>query len=148
MLQVRRWVKMYLVALIGAGLLGCTGPSDVKPTKGVEKYSKLAPDGERKAYVLIPESSGYLGATVSTVYQVWIQDLHHTKDEKLLMTASETSGVSLAWSGPLELQICYVKAEITGFRNFFTVATQDFPDAPNVEVLLKKVAKLDECGIP
>jgi AraC-like DNA-binding protein len=94
----------------------------------------------------MPESSGQLGATVSTFYQVWIQDLHHTQKEQLLLNADKTGGVRLIWVGPRELRICYVTAQISAFRNFFVVATRDMPEVQSIEIVLKKVTTLNECG--
>ena len=57
----------------------------------------------------------------------------------------KTTGFRLAWTGPQELQICYVKAQISGFRNFFTVATEAMPRVQAIEIILKKVPALGEC---
>ena len=78
-------------------------------------------------------------------YQVWIQDLQHDKHEQLLLKADKTTGLRLVWTGPRELRICYVTADISGFRNFFFVFTRDMPDVYSVEIVLLKVPYLSAC---
>jgi hypothetical protein len=138
--------KVWTCLMVSAACSACGSQPAQRSAKGVEQSSAIAPDGERKAFVWLPESSGYLGATVSTFYQVWIQDLHHTRAEQLLLNADKTEGFRLIWTGPRGLQICFVTARISQFRNFFVVATQEMPEVHHIEINLKKVPSFDDCA--
>jgi hypothetical protein len=130
--------------LLMVGVSGCSDRHARAPT-GSEQLSTVAPDGSSRAFVWLPESGGYLGATVSPPYQVWLQSSRYKEDESLILAADKTTGLRLYWSGTNELVICYVKAQISRFRNFFVVAKDSSPEIYSVEVLLRKVAKLDDC---
>ena len=134
----------WMLVMIAVACSAC-GDRTARSAKGVEQLAQVAPDGVSKAFVWLPETDGYLGATVSTFYQVWIQDLHRDKEEQLLLNGDKTSGFELVWTGPRELRICYVKARISSFRNFFVVAKRDSPDIYEVEIELRKVPRSGQC---
>jgi hypothetical protein len=140
--------KSVVSLVVATTCSACGSDGSVKrSTEGVESFVQIAPDGESKAFVWRPKAGSELGATVSTVYQLWIQDLHHTKEEQLILTADKTHGFRLVWTGPTELQVCYVDGQIFDFRNVFSAITQDMPKAHSVEIILQKVATLESCGV-
>lgn len=112
---------------------------------GHEAATQTAPDGLSRAFVWIPELGGGLGATVSQSYQVWFQSLQTKKRDALIFEADKTDGVRLAWKAPRELEICYSRAQIVRFHNFFVVAERDSPGIYEVEIVLKKVSQLSDC---
>jgi hypothetical protein len=140
MRRSRWWLCVSFLILVSAGC----GNRDDKPAKGQEGLSKAAPDGASRAFVWLPQLGG-LGATVSQPYQVWIQSLRGDKDTQLVFEADKTDGVQLGWNGPTELEICYIAAQITRFRNFFVLAAENSPQIYRVEIVLRKVPKLDDC---
>jgi hypothetical protein len=133
------------VVVITAVCTSACGDRDARSAEGVEQLTSVAPDGESKAFVWLPETSGFLGATVSTWYQVWIKDLHRDKDEQLILDADKTTGFRFVWTGPRALRICYVQAQISQFRNFFVVTKEGSLDIYEVEIELKKVPMLSQC---
>jgi hypothetical protein len=144
MSEVRRsfkWIYVGLVVLVGSA--GCCRRDD-KLAPGQEALTKAAPDGAIKAFVWLPRLGG-LGATMSQPYQVWMQSLRDDKETQLVLEADKTDGFHLGWIGPNQLEVCYAAARIGQFRNFFTVAKEGSPEIYAVEILLKKVSKLEEC---
>ncbi len=137
-----RWLCVSFLMVLVTG--GCGNRHDDELPKGHEVMAKAAPDGPGRAVVWMPQL-GALGATVSQPYQVWMQSLQGEKETRLVFEADKTDGVQLGWTGPTELEICYVAAQITRFQNFFVVATENSPQIYRVEILLRKVPKLDDC---
>jgi hypothetical protein len=123
---------------------GC-GDHEARTTNGQVQLSAVAPDGASEAFVWIPESGGTLGATVSQRYQVWLQALRDNKVESLILEADRTNGIRLRWNSQNELEICYAKAQISKFRNFFVIASRESPEIYGVEIVLKKVPLLEQC---
>jgi len=122
-------------------IIGCGNHTEKLPD-GHEITVKTAPDGLSKAFVWLPDLGGF-GATVSQPYQVWMQKGEEQK--VLIFEADKTGGVHLAWKARNELEICYERAQITHFRNFFVVAEPDLPQIYKVEIVLRKVQKLGDC---
>lgn len=133
-----------MYVLVIASTSGCSHPN-ARTTAGTELLSKVASDGAGRAFVWLPGSGGALGATVSQPSQVWLQGLRDNKDESLILEADKTNGIRLNWNGPNELEICYVKAQISKFRNFFVIARENQPEIYSVEIVLKKVPLLAQC---
>jgi hypothetical protein len=88
---------------------------------------------------------GFLGATNSTPYQVWIQYLQKDKPQELILKAEATDGLSLAWTSSRELQICYGPTYIYYLQNFFDYAEQYSRTLYHVEVLLKRAKTFRDC---
>ncbi len=124
-------------------LIGCDNQVQKLP-EGHEATSQTAPDSFSRAFIWTPELGG-LGVTVSQPYQVWIQRLQGDKQETLIMESDKTNGLKLTWVGQNVLEICYERAQITHFRNFFVVAEQNYPRIYKVEIVLRKVDKLSDC---
>jgi hypothetical protein len=144
MLEMKHPVQRTCVGLLVLiGISGCCHRDD-KLTAGHEALTKSAPDGASRAFVWLPELGG-LGATLSQPYQVWMQSLRDNKEMRLVLGADKTDGIHLGWTGSNQLEICYATAQIFQFQNFFTVAKEGSQDIYNVEILLKKVPKLDDC---
>lgn len=122
---------------------GC-GTSTEKLPAGHEASSQSAPSGQSRAFVWVPEL-GELGATVSQPYQVWMQSLQGEKQETLVWEADKTDGVRVSWKAPDVLEVCYGQAQITYFRNHFISVGRNSPQIYKAEIVLKKVAKLDDC---
>jgi hypothetical protein len=137
-----RWAGISLL-ILGTTIGSCSHQD--KLPKGREMLSRAAPDSASRAFVWLPELSGALGATVSQPYQVWIQSLQGGRDTRLVLVADKTHGFHLGWTAPTQLEICYADAQILQFQNFFIVATEDSPTIYSVEIVLKKVSRLDEC---
>ncbi|HEY7885292.1 MAG TPA: hypothetical protein VIC08_10130, partial [Cellvibrionaceae bacterium] len=113
------------------------------PPKGHEIDNKNSPDNLNKAFIWAPELGG-LGATMSQPYQVW---LHNIKGGRLslIFEADKLDGVELTWLSTRELEICYSRAQIYHFRNFFVIAEEHSPGIYRVEIVLKKVSDLGYC---
>lgn len=120
-----------------------TGPKQ-RSSEGQEEISLISPDGSSRAYIWLPEL-GMLGATVSQPYQVWLQNLQGDKGETLMFSADKTYGPKLHWKSAKLLELCYDNAQIGTFRNFFTVAGGRDGQTDEIEIVLRKVAKLDDC---
>ena len=146
MLQMRGTLAL-ICCLFTIGVLGCKDRKELRP-EGAEQNSALSPDGRNKVFVWYPDTKGTLGATVSPTYQIWLQGLRDIKKEQLILTSDKTGGFSFNWRGPANLDVCYVSAQIFGFRN--TVALVDEPSRSfyEVEVVLRKVPTLGECKSP
>jgi hypothetical protein len=145
--MMRTSSRAWLLLPMAVAVSGCGPHSVERRGEGTELSSARSPDGQSKAFVWMPQSDGGLGATVSTYYQVWIQDLQHDQSEQLLLNADKTTGLRMVWSAPTELQICYVEAQISRFRNFFSVFTRDMSHVYSVEIVLRKVPRLMDCQV-
>lgn len=133
-----------VVPVFVASLAGCSHTERLP--KGHESSSVTSPDGLSRAFVWMPETSGFLGATVSTPYQVWIKYLEGDHPPALLLKAYHTDGVRVTWTSATELAICYEEpTHIYDFRNYFEYAEQHWNHLYKVEILLKRVQKLGEC---
>jgi hypothetical protein len=93
----------------------------------------------------MPTMGEYLGATVSQVVEVWLKGVRDIKDEQRILAADKTTGFELRWRGPRYLDVCYVEAQIFGFRNSVNLVSVELQTSYNIEVELKKVSKLDDC---
>lgn len=64
----------------------------------------------------------------------------------LLLKAYKTDGVKVFWNSPAELVICYGQpTHIYDFRNYYEYAEETWDHLYKVEVLLRRVQKLQEC---
>jgi len=127
------------------GVLGCGADRGKRSESGIEQGSVLSPDGATRAFVWKPTMGEYLGATVSDVFEVWLTGVRDIKDEQRVLAADKTPGFELRWRGPRYLDVCYVKAQIFGFRNSINLVSVELQTSYNIEVELKKVRNLDEC---
>ena len=94
----------------------------------------------------LPDRFGPFGATASQPYQVWLQSLQLKQGTReLIYEATRTDGVRLAWKAPTVLEICYAQAQITLFRNYFSVAEESPGQIYEVEILLKRALKIGDC---
>lgn len=110
---------------------------------GREKISRAAPNSSVVAFVWLPDISGSI--MVSQPYQVWIESKKPT-EKRLVLEADKTDSISLAWRGSSLLEICYSDAQITQFKNRFVAIEQDFPEVREVEIVLRKVQRVSDCG--
>jgi hypothetical protein len=133
--------------MLTAALVSCGGNAG-EPAKGRQQKSMTASDGESRAFVWLPESGG--GATQSQPFEVWIQYLESQKPQGLVFKAIHTAGVRLKWVDARTLEICYGVSHILYMRNFFDYAEEDWAwrgkPLYSVEVLLKRVPQLADCG--
>lgn len=120
------------------------GNSNESSLKGYEVDAQVAPDQRSKAFIWLPELGG-LGATISEPHQVWMQGLQGEKQKSLIFEADKTDGVRLRWTAATELEICYAQAQIFHFRNFFVMVEIFSPQIYQVEIILRKAPKLDDC---
>lgn len=127
-------------------MFGCGYATENLP-KGREISSEQSPDGFSRAFIWEPKTSGFLGATTSQPYQVWIQYLGASKPEAMLLKADSTDGVRLKWSAPRVLVICYGPTNIYYLRNIFDYGEQNSQQLYRVEVILKRVEKLRDCDL-
>lgn len=126
-------------------MFGCSSGTEKLP-QGLETASEPSPDSLSRAFIWKPKISDFLGATTSQPYQVWIQYLGADKPEALLLKADSTDGIQLKWSAPGVLMVCYGSTNIYYFRNFFEYGEQHSQQLYRVEVILKRVEKLRDCG--
>src|SRR5437667_11198249 len=94
-----------VLTLVGA-VSGC-GSRGETPSTGREVAAVGSPDGVSRMLVWMPERAGFLGATASDVYQVWIQYSRGTKPQELMFEATKTDGVSVTWLTDRRVEICY-----------------------------------------
>ena len=116
------------------------------PEQGKEVASTLSPDRIYRAKVWLPELGG-LGATISQPYQVWLENINVSGESRLVFEADKTDEIRVKWSAPLELEICYGSAQIHRFSNRFVSVdrTTGMAEARTVEVVLRKVKRLNDC---
>lgn len=74
-----------------------------------------------------------------------MQGLAGEKQKSLIFEADKTDGIRLRWRAATELEICYAQAQITHFRNFFVIVERLSPQIYQVEIILRKAPKLDDC---
>lgn len=141
--MIKILLRSYLLIWFLLMLAGCGISADKLPA-GKEESSQTAPSGLSRAFVWIPALSE-LGATVSQPYQVWMQSLQGEKLMTLIWEADKTDGVRVSWKTPDVLEICYGKAQITRFHNYFISVEQNSPQIYEAEIVLKRVAKLGDC---
>ena len=144
MLYVKKLAIALFILLI-LNVLGCGADRSKRSESGVEQRSVLSPDGATRAFVWKPTMGEYLGATVSDVFEIWLTGVRDIKDEQRILAADKTTGFELRWRGPRYLDVCYVKAQIVGFRNSVDLISVELQTSYNIEVELKKVGSLSEC---
>lgn len=110
---------------------------------GREQTRQAAPNSSVVAFVWLPDISG--SVMVSQPYQVWIESKQPSKKRRVL-EADKTDSISLAWRGSGLLEICYSDAQITQFKNRFVAVEQGLPQVREVEIVLRKVQKVSDCG--
>jgi hypothetical protein len=135
-----------VAAMLGVAAVacGCGVQSEALPS-GREVTSVMSPDGVSRAFVWIPTTSGFLGATSSEPYQVWIQYLQGEKKQQLVFEAAQTDGISVTWRSVQQLEICYGFSSVYKFHNLFEHAEQHSQKLYEVEVLLRRADKLTDC---
>jgi len=134
-----------LVTLLILNVTGCGGDRSKRSHNGVEQGAVLSPDGATRAFVWKPKMGEYLGATVTDVYEVWLKGVRDIRDEQRVLSADKTTGFELRWRGPRYLHVCYVQAQIFGFRNSVDLVSVEMRTSYDIEVELRKVDRLSEC---
>lgn len=116
------------------------------PEQGKEVTSVLSPDQVYRAKVWLPELGG-MGATMSQPFQVWLENTKISDQSRLVFEADKTNEIRVKWNTPLELEICYSGAQIHRFSNRFVSVerTSGMAEAKTVEMVLRKVKRLDDC---
>jgi hypothetical protein len=132
-----------VLTLVGA-VSGCGSRGETLST-GREVAAVTSADGLSRMLVWMPERVGFLGATASDVYQVWIQHSRGTKPQELMFEATKTDGVSVTWLTDRKVEICYGPTNINKFRNIFVYAEQSTPQIYKVEIVLRRVDALTLC---
>lgn len=82
---------------------------------------------------------------MSDVYEVWLKGAGDIKDEQRVLAADKTTGFELHWRGPRYFDVCYVEAQIFGFRNSISLVSDNLQRSYNIEVELRKVGSFSEC---
>jgi hypothetical protein len=141
---VKKQAITILIFLI-LNVLGCGADRSKRSESGVEQRSVMSPDGGTRAFVWKPTMGEYLGATVSDVFEIWLKGVRDIQDEQRVLAADKTTGFELRWRGPRYLDVCYVEAQIFGFRNSVNLISVELQKSYNIEVELKKVDALHEC---
>ncbi len=105
----------------------------------------VSPDKAYTAKIWLPGLDG-LGATISQPHQVWIQS--QAGESRLMLEADKTDQIKVRWLGARLLEVCYGDAQINTFHNRFIDVDRTGPvtQVQTVEVALRRVARLDECG--
>jgi hypothetical protein len=134
-----------VLTLVGA-VSGCGSGGEPLPT-GREIAAVSSPDRVSRMLVWMPERAGFLGATDSDVYQVWIQYSRGTKPQELMFEATKTDGVSVRWLTDRRVEICYGPTNINKFSNIFVYAEQSTPGIYKVEIVLRRVDALTLCRL-
>jgi hypothetical protein len=134
-----------LLILLILNVLGCGADRSKRSENGIEQGAVLSPDGATRAFVWKPTMGEALGATVSDVYELWLKGVRDIKDEQRILTADKTSGFELRWRAPRYLDVCYVEAQIFGFRTSVNLISVESQTSYDIEVELKKVGSLNEC---
>lgn len=138
-------VRAASAAVVLATILGCGGRPTIPPA-GSEVEAAISRDGSIRAYVLVPEASGGLGATISRPYQIWLQSLRIENAQGLVLTADKTDGLRISWTSRGQLEVCYATAQITRFWNRFTVVEAKSLATQTIEVVLRRVDTLEDCA--
>ncbi len=116
------------------------------PGQGKEIASVLSANKMYKARIWLPILDG-MGATVSQPFQVWLEDTRINDQSRLIFEADKTDAIRLKWIAPLELEVCYEDAQIHRFSNRFVGVDRSngFPEAGNIEVVLRKAKLIGDC---
>ena len=123
--------------------VGC-GRDPERVQEGHIDSRAVSPDGIVEAVVMLPKLDGF-GATISQPYQVFLRSLRPgVKKELVVFEADKTDGLHIRWRGA-QLVICYSDAQILWFRNRFDTFGQDSLNVSEIEVILNKVTKLEDC---
>lgn len=137
-------IRYLLGILLIQFLAGCSHRPE-SPPDDLEVQSLTSPDGLVRAYVLMPEQSGALGATVSQTYQVWLQSLRPAKDQELVLEAGKIDGLHVSWTSEGRLQVCYEDAQITSFWNQYVIVDNESLQARTIESVLKRAKNAGDC---
>jgi len=127
-----------------ASVSGC-GFEGENQGAGHEKASVTSPDGASRLVIWMPEGPGFLGATDSDTYQVWLQHLRGEQPRKLMFEATQTDGVVVTWLTNRKVEICYGPTNINRFSNRFMYAEEKAPGVYDVEIVLRRVDALAMC---
>lgn len=141
---MKTFIKILVVTAVSFSGASCDRSESPVPP-GSEVFSALSPDGAFRAKVWIPKLSGGLGATISQSYQVWIQETSGT-DKQLVLEGNKSDGFRLLWTSGGNLEICYADAQVYKFKNKYVVASETSRDVRIVEVVLRRVPDLRQCG--
>jgi hypothetical protein len=129
--------------LVLVALVGCSRSVESVPD-GRQAQLVENTDGVTRAFVWIPAQSGWLGATISQSYQVWIES-EKFSEKRLMVEAAKTDGLRLAWIDNDTLEVCYSDALIFMLLNKFDFVTEQSAEIRSVEVVLRKVKSLGVC---
>lgn len=132
-----------VLTIVGA-VIGCGSRGETLSMER-EVAAVSSPDGVSRVLVWMPERAGFLGATASDVYQVWIEYSRGTKPRELMLEATKTDGVSVTWLTDRRVEICYGPTNINKFSNSFVYAEQSTPGIYKVEIVLQRVDALTMC---
>lgn len=142
-------LAMLTVLLVAVASLVCSflrERGDHAPPRGKEHVRKVAPDRLHVAFLWLPAREG-MGATYSQQYQVWIEQLHGSREKRIVLSADKTNWIGISWATSSQLHVCYMGAQISAFRNHFTVVVRsgDVTILDDLEVVLRKVISEAEC---
>lgn len=76
-----------------------------------------------------------------------MQSLKIGNDTQLMLEADKTDGFHLSWNKAGQLEVCYADAQIYKFRNRMVMAIETSSELHVVEILLRRVDKLDDCSV-
>lgn len=142
-------MKIRFIALLNVCILvsvvGC-GPDRDAVREGPVVDKSVSPDGMVEAVVVAPDLGGaMLGATVSQPYQVYLRSLRPgITATEVILNAQRTDGLRVRWADQ-KLTICYADAQILHFKNSFDVYENGRKRLDLIEILLKRIERLDEC---
>jgi len=138
-------LRMAAAVLISIGAVSGCGSRGETLSAGREVAAVSSADGVSRMLVWMPERAGFLGATDSDVYQVWLQYSRGTKPQELMFEATKTDGVAVTWLTDRRVEICYGPTNINKFSNIFVYAEQSTPGIYKVEIVLRRVDTLAMC---
>lgn len=129
-----------------ACLSGCDMTLDeVQDGRLVE--SKVSPNDMVQAVVSAVNMPGpSYGATMTQPYQVYLRSRRgNNHAPRVILAAQRTQGMRVRWASSEMLFICYVDGHIFEFKNRFAVDRKNQPPLDPVEIVLRRVEKLDQC---
>lgn len=137
------------LSVVLALLLSIGGCVDKTPPRknGRELQSAVSHDETLRAVLWMPEQSGPFGATVSDLYQVWLESFPSATNQLLVLEADKTAGMQLSWTKMDQLEICYSDAQILNFRNRYATLDSNSLDVHKTEIVLRRVDALSNCGV-
>lgn len=145
-IKMRKQFDAIYGTIILVSLMGCGRNLDVvREGKVIE--SKISPNGMVEAVVsAVDNGDGGLGATMSQAYQVYLRTKRPgLKDIQVVLAAQRTEGFRLHWAMDSRLIVCHATAHIFRIDNRFYVSGKDHVASDDVEVVLRRVEKLEEC---